>query len=166
MLTLFGLENRVADASAAALAALSAQVAADEVRIAALEAASPVVPETAGGALAIGVSVYRSSLNRMLAETGTYATLKDAFAGFTTTLAAANGDSVTVAGNGAIATGLTGIVRGAGYYVSAGVLIPESGIDAFVTGAAAGTAYRFVGTGYSTTSIKQAWGEPQEVPAP
>lgn len=120
--------------------------------------------ETAGSALAIGVSVQRSGSDRMLAEDGTYAALRDAFAGFTTSAAAANGNPVAVAGNGARATGLTSITIGSGYYVSTGVLIPESGLAAFIAGAVSGTWYRFVGTGDSTTSIKQAWGEPQQVP--
>lgn len=127
-------------------------------------AAASATLETAGSALAIGTSVYRSGLDRMLAEAGTYAQLKDAFAGFATSVAAANGNPVAVAGNGARATGLPTVTVGEGYYVSAGVLIPESGIDAFVMGASSGTAYRFVGTADTTTSIKQAWGEPQEKP--
>lgn len=120
--------------------------------------------ETAGSALAIGTSVQRSGIDRMLAEDGTYAALKDAFAGFTTSVAAANGNPVAVAGNGARATGLTSITVGSGYYVSAGVLIPESGLAAFISGASSGTWYRFIGTGDTTTSIKQAWAEPQQVP--
>lgn len=162
------LEPRLRGASSADLTALTSRVTMTETEIAALQAASPSVPETAGSALAIGTSVQRilggMNAGRMLAEDGSYQALKDGFAGFTITVAAANGDPVTVAGNGGIATGLTGIVKGTGYYVSAGVLIAESGIDAFVAGAASSTCYRFVGTGVSTTSLKQAWGEPQLVP--
>lgn len=148
----------------AALDQLAAARIADEARITALEAAAAGTPETAGSALAAGTSVYRAGTGKMLAEGGTYAQLKDAFAGFTISAAAANNDPVSVAGNNQRATGLTSIAIGEGYYVSAGVLIPESGIIAFVAGAASGTAYRFVGTGDTATSIKQAWGETQEVP--
>lgn len=133
-------------------------------RIKALEAVAPTVPETAGSALAIGASLQRSGGGRMIAEDASYQALRDAFAGFAVSAAAANGDPVQVAGNGARATGLVGIVVGSGYYVSAGALIPEADLATFIGLAASGTWYRFVGTGDSTTSIKQAWGEPQQVP--
>jgi hypothetical protein len=133
-------------------------------RIGALEAASPVQAETAGAALAIGTAAYLASSGKILAEDATFLALREAFAGFTTSAAAADGDPVTVAGNGARATGLTGIVIGTGYYVSAGVLIAQADIDAFVAGSSSGVWYRFVGTGDSATSIKQAWGAAEKVP--
>jgi hypothetical protein len=165
----FGVEPR--KSAAAAVAALEARVddaeadiADHETRIGALEAGTVATPETAGSALAIGRSVYRGpSPGKMLEEDASYNALRDAFAGFTTSTAIADGDPVNVAGNNQRATGLTGITIGMGYYVSNGVLIPESGITAFVAGSGAGTWYRFVGTGDSTTSIKQAWAEPQVV---
>lgn len=156
---IFSLEPRYPSASPADLTALTA-------RVAALEASAPAVPEVAGSALAIGTSLQRNGSDRMIAEDGSYQALKDGFAGFGTTAAAANGDPVTVAGNGGTATGLSGIVPGAGYYVSAGVLIAESGLTAWLSTATSLAWYRFIGTGVSTTSIKQAWGEPQQVPAP
>lgn len=133
-------------------------------RVKALEAVAPTVPEVAGSALAIGTSVYRSSGGKMLAEDASYNALRDAFAGFATSAAAALDDPVDVAANGGRATGLIGIAVGSGYYVSAGVLIPEVDLATFISLAASSTWFRFVGTGDTTTSIKQAWGEPQQVP--
>jgi hypothetical protein len=127
-------------------------------------AAASATLETSGSALAGGTSVYRNGSDQMLAETGTYATLKDAFAGFTTTVAASSSQPVAVAGNGARATGLSGLTVGSGYYVSAGVLISESGLASWLGTATSGSWYRFVGTADTAISIKQAWGEPQQVP--
>lgn len=143
--------------------ALQAEVADLAVRVAALEASSPNVPETAGIALAIGTSLYRAGSGKMLVEDGTYGALRDAFAGFATSAASGDGQPVKVAGNGGIATGLSGITAGEGYYVSANVIIAESALVAWLATAIAGTWYRFVGTGRSSSEIKQAWGEPQQV---
>jgi len=134
-------------------------------RLKSLEAAAPTTLEVAGSALAIGTSVYRASPSgKMLAEDASYNALRDAFAGLTTSAAAANNDPVDVAGNGGRATGLTSIIAGVGYYVSAGVLIAETDLATFISLSVSGTWFRFLGTGDSTTSIKQAWGEPQQVP--
>ncbi len=143
--------------------ALQAEVSDLALRVAALEASSPVVPETAGVAIAIGTSLYRASSGKMLIEDGSYAALRDSFAGFATSAASGDGQPVNVAGNGGIATGLSGISTGSGYYVSAGVLIAEADLATWIATATANTWYRFVGTGKSASEIKQAWGEPQQV---
>ncbi len=141
---------------------LQAEITDLTVRVAALEASSPVVPEIAGATLAIGTSLQRVG-SQMVAEDGSYQALRDAFAGFAVSAAAGPGLPVNVAGNGGIATGLSGIVAGSGYYVSAGVLIAAADLPTWLATATPGAWYRFVGTGRSSTEIKQAWGEPQQV---
>lgn len=163
----FGFEPRKSPAAAldARVTALEVTSADHETRISALEAGSVASPQTAGAALAIGRSVYRGpSPGKMLAENASFTALGEAFMGFTTSAAAADGDPVNVAGNGQRASGLTGITIGEGYYVSNGVLIPETDIETFKTGASSGVWFRFVGTGFSSTAIDQNWGEPQQVP--
>lgn len=134
--------------------------AADKTKLEGLGATS----EIAGSALAVAKPVYTAASGKMLALDGTEQAVRFAFAGMTTTSAGADTNPVTVAPNGIKSTGHVGLTIGQGYYISSGVLIAQADLAAFVSGAASGTWYRFLGTASATTTIKQVWGEPQQVP--
>lgn len=89
-----------------------------------------------------------------------------ALAGFTIT-AAAMGDRALVVGEGGSITGsFTGLVAGEAQYVCDGAIVPESGLAAYIAGAAAGSWYRRIGTARNATTIVPGFGEPQQVPVP
>lgn len=145
-------------------------------RMTIIETLGPRQPAIAGSALAVGVPIYLNSAGKMLTIDGTPEVIRFRFQGFTATAAAADGDQISVASLGVIATDLPPVVTGKGYFVSGALvgltpflLFSEDELSIFldpVTGAAAGSWYRFVGTAVNTNSIKEAWGEPLQVTGP
>ncbi len=134
-------------------------------RVTALVGGSPgTTQETAGAAVAVGLPVMTNGSSRIVVAGTTLADMQ-ALRGISTTAAAANGDPISVAGNSSkTAAVLAGLTIREAQYAAGGALVPESGIAAYVAGAASDSWYRRIGHAIAANQIYEDWGEPQKVP--
>lgn len=123
-----------------------------------------VTSETAGAAVAVALPVMTNGSSRIVVA-GTSLEDMRALRGISRSAAAANGDPIFIAGNSAKTGGIfVGLTIREAQYAAGGAIVPQSGLDAYIAGAASESWYRRIGHAISATEIYEDWGEPQQVP--